>query len=130
MKTTLILILILSLSGCILPYPHYNWKTPVYTGVVTDSDGQTLEGVEIYLVEFPDQKTTSNENGEFILPPVKDFRLTALICPGPCDAIQEILTLKAKTKLGKEGSTQVETCIGHPDSQCNGRIKNVYITVE
>jgi hypothetical protein len=130
MKKASISLLLLFLSGCILPYPHYNWKTPEYTGVVSDERGDPLQGVDVYLENAPDRKVKTDEKGKFILPPIKEFELTALICPGPCDTIPAKLNLIARAENGEVSVSEVYTCLGHPSSQCNGRSTNVYIRME
>lgn len=130
MKSTLISIVVLCLSGCVLPYPHYNWKTPIYTGVVTDVEGNPIEGAEVYLEQYSEHRTETDREGKFTLPPIKDFEVTALICPGPCDTTPEQLSLVAHASAGRSKAVEVFTCLGHPSSQCNGRSDNVHITIE
>lgn len=130
MKSTLISTLILCLSGCVFPYPHYNWKTPIYTGVVNDSEGKPVEGVEVFLEQYPAHRTETDSDGKFTLQPIKDFEMTALICPGPCDTIPKRMSLVAHSSDGQRKTVEVYTCLGHPSSQCNGRSENVHITIE
>jgi len=128
-RIPLIVILALCVSSCFV-YLHENWKTPTYTGFVIDTAGQPVAGAEVYLANYPDNKVETDAEGKFILPPHKEFEMTSVLCPGPCDATPKTLDLVIETPTGQREVTEVHTCLGHPSHQCNGRSEHVNVVLE
>ena len=122
-KIAIVLISII-LSGCILPYPHYNWKSPAIHGVIKDTEtGRPIAGATVEVKGDPSRRVTTNSVGYYDIPPIKEFDWLVFICPGPCDGMSGDIVVVATHEgyAAKEG--ELMGCIGHPDSICNGRVE-------
>jgi hypothetical protein len=63
-------------SGCMsLPQPSEQWLTARHAGTVVDArSGAPIQGVQVRMARFPEQRATTDAAGRFALSPVIDSR--------------------------------------------------------
>ena len=131
MKKIAIVAISIILSGCILPYPHNNWKSPAVYGYVKDKDtGKPIAGVRVEVKGDPSRSVITNADGFYELPPIKDFDWFVVICPGPCDGMSGNFVVAVTYQGYTTEEEEIMGCIGHPDSVCNGRKENVDFSLQ
>ncbi|WKD49603.1 hypothetical protein [Microbulbifer spongiae] len=129
MKHIALIATFLFLYGCAFPYPHNNWKTPKFTGVVLSAKtGEPVAGAKVFYESKPELYAITDQNGYYELMPQKEFELFAVILP----TAHPIPTMFNLVAVSEAGSAIVETgsCIGDPGFECNGRIREVNFSVQ
>ena len=65
-----------SLGACMsLPQTSEQWISGRHVGTVLDAaSGKPLQGVQVHMVNFPEQRATTDAAGKFVLGPVIDSR--------------------------------------------------------
>jgi hypothetical protein len=71
-----VLLVAAALSGCASgPRPSEQWLTGRHVGTVVDgASGKPLQGAQVRLVAYPEQRATTDAAGRFVLGPVKESR--------------------------------------------------------
>jgi hypothetical protein len=70
------LLAVLSISACMsLPQPSEQWISARHSGTVVDAlTEKPLAGARVRMVNFPEQRATTDAAGRFVLGPVTDSR--------------------------------------------------------
>lgn len=124
MKTLMISILLaIFISGC-LPMPHYESYSPTISGIVTQN-GIPVENAQISISSrsIEDTQTTiTDSTGHFLLIPIKEFSIFAILIGDPIyDYSMQIIVDNKKYEAYSDGGTggppntlQLNCDLSHP----------------